>query len=30
MEMREELKFFASFPKELEQFRGKHVVMIEE
>ena len=26
--MREELKFFASFPKELEQFRGKHVAMI--
>jgi len=28
MEMREELKFFASFPKKLEQFRGKHVAMI--
>jgi len=28
MKMREELKFFVSFPKELEQFRGKHVAMI--
>jgi lysine/ornithine N-monooxygenase len=28
MEMRAELFFFASFPKELEQFRGKHVATI--
>lgn len=26
--MREELKWFASFPKEMEQFRGKHVALI--
>ena len=26
--MGEELKWFASFPKEMEQFRGKHVAMI--
>jgi lysine/ornithine N-monooxygenase len=26
--MREELKWFASFPNEMEQFRGKHVAMI--
>lgn len=26
--MREELKWFASFPKEMEQFRGKHIAMI--
>jgi hypothetical protein len=26
--MREELKWFAAFPKEIEQFRGKHVAMI--
>jgi lysine/ornithine N-monooxygenase len=26
--MREELKWFASFPKEMEHFRGKHVAMI--
>jgi len=26
--MREELKCFASFLKEMEQFRGKHVAMI--
>jgi lysine/ornithine N-monooxygenase len=26
--MREELKWFASFPKEMEQFRGKHVAII--
>ena len=26
--MREELKWFALFPKEMEQFRGKHVAMI--
>jgi lysine/ornithine N-monooxygenase len=23
-----ELKWFASFPKEMEQFRGKHVALI--
>jgi lysine/ornithine N-monooxygenase len=28
VEMREELKWFASFPKEMEQFRGKHVAII--
>jgi lysine/ornithine N-monooxygenase len=26
--MRSELKWFASFPKEMEQFRGMHVAMI--
>ena len=26
--MREELKWFASFSKEMEQFRGKHVAII--
>ena len=26
--MREELKLFASFPEEMEQFRGKHVAIV--
>jgi hypothetical protein len=26
--MQEELKWFASFPKELEEFRGKHIALI--
>lgn len=26
--MDEELKLFASFPKELEKFRGKHIALI--
>lgn len=26
--MQEELKWFASFPKELEKFRGKHIALI--
>lgn len=26
--MREELMWFAAFPKEMEQFRGKHVAII--
>ena len=26
--MREELKWFAAFPKEIGRFRGKHVAMI--
>ncbi len=26
--MYEELKWFASFPKELEAFRGKHIALI--
>lgn len=26
--MKEELKLFTSFPKEMEQFRGKHVAII--
>ncbi len=26
--MAEELKWFASFPKELEKFRGKHIALI--
>lgn len=28
--MEEELMWFASFPKELEQFRGKHIALIGE
>jgi hypothetical protein len=26
--MQEELKWFASFPRELEKFRGKHIALI--
>jgi len=26
--MRSKLKWFATFPKELEDFRGKHIAMI--